>query len=64
MVLLVQKRNQISKKSLAKNDKLVMERIKYEPRREKTCLRGFQTWSDTNQAAQPQKMARGLKFQI
>ena len=22
----------------------------------------FQTWSDTNQAEQPQKMARGLKF--
>ena len=24
----------------------------------------FQTWSDTNQAVQLQKMARGLKFQI
>ena len=25
---------------------------------------GFPTWSDTNRAVQPQKMARGLKFQI
>ena len=24
----------------------------------------FPTWSDTNQAVQPQKMARGLKFWI
>ena len=24
----------------------------------------FPTWSDTNQAVQQQKMARGLKFQI
>ena len=24
----------------------------------------FPTWSDTNQAAQSQKMARGLKFRI
>ena len=24
----------------------------------------FPTWSDTNQTVQPQKMARGLKFQI
>ena len=24
----------------------------------------FPTWSDTNQAVQPQKMARGLKFRI
>ena len=24
---------------------------------------GFPTWSDTNQAVQPQKIARGLKFQ-
>ena len=32
-----------------------------EPRCEKT---GLPTWSDTNQAVQPQKMARGLKFQI
>ena len=25
---------------------------------------GFPTWSDTNQAVQPKKMARGLKFPI
>ena len=43
----------------------------YEPRCEKTGLRGgggggggFPTRSDTNRAAQPQKMARGLKFRI
>ena len=24
----------------------------------------FPTWADTNQAVQPQKMARGLKFRI
>ena len=32
----------------------------YEPRHEKTCLRDFQP--DSNQAAQPQKLGRGLKF--
>ena len=31
----------------------------YEPCREKTCLRGFLV-----PATQPQKMARGLKFQL
>ena len=36
----------------------------YEPRCEKTGLRGFPTRSDTNRAVQPQKMARGLKFRI
>ena len=36
----------------------------FEPRSEKTGLRGFPTRSDTNQAVQPQKMARGLKFRI
>ena len=35
-----------------------------EPRCEKTGLRGFLTRSDTNQAVQSQKMARGLKFRI
>ena len=35
----------------------------YELRHEKTCP-GFPTRSDTNQAAQSQKMARGLKFWI
>ena len=29
---------------------------------EKTCLQGFMTRAYTNQATQPQKMARGLKF--
>ena len=33
-----------------------------EPRHEKTCLLGFSTKNDINQAIQPQKMARGLKF--
>ena len=36
----------------------------YEPRSEKTGLRGFPTRSDTNQAVQPQKMVRGSKFWI
>ena len=36
----------------------------YEPCCEKTGLRGFPTRSYTNQAVQPQKMARGLKFPI
>ena len=36
----------------------------YEPRCEKTGLRGFPTRSDTNQAVQLQKMARSLNFQI
>ena len=35
-----------------------------EPRCEKTGLRGFLTWSDTNLAVQPLKMARGLKLCI
>ena len=35
----------------------------FEPSYEKTCLREV-TRSDTNLAAQPQKLARGLKFQI
>ena len=34
----------------------------YEPRREKTGLRGFRRGSNTNQAVQPQNMVRGLKF--
>ena len=33
-----------------------------EPRREKTCLQGgFPTWSDTDRAIKPQKIAR-LEF--
>ena len=36
----------------------------YEPRCEKTGLRGFPTRSDINRAAQSPKMARGLKFRI
>ena len=43
------------------------EQIKYEPRCEKTGLQGFPqgpTRLDTNQAVQPQKMTRGLKFCI
>ena len=38
--------------------------LAYEPRSEKTGLRGFPTRSHTNQAARPHKMARGLKFRI
>ena len=34
--------------------------IIFEPRHEKTGLRGFPTRSHTNQAVLPQKMARGL----
>ena len=36
---------------------------KYEQRHEKTNIL-VPTWSDTNQAVQLQKIARGLKFQI
>ena len=36
----------------------------YEPRCEETGLRWFPTRSDTNQAVQPQKIARALKFRI
>ena len=38
--------------------------ITYEPRHEKTGLRGFTTRSDTNQVRQSQNMARALKFRI
>ena len=40
-----------------------MEEDAYKQRREKTCL-GFPTRSDTVWAVQPQKMSRGVKFQI
>ena len=41
-----------------------MKLFTLEPRCEKTCLRGFRSArSDTNRAVEPQKMARGLKFQ-
>ena len=33
-----------------------------EPRHDKMCLREFPTWPDTNRPAQPQKLARVLKF--
>ena len=36
----------------------------YEPRGEKTGLRGFPIRSDTNRAVQSKKMARCLKFRI
>ena len=38
--------------------------LPFEPRSEKTGLRGFPTRSDANRAVQPQKMARSLKFRI
>ena len=37
---------------------------KYEPRHEKMCLRESPTRPDTNRPAQPQKLARVLKFRI
>ena len=36
----------------------------FESRHDKTCLREFPTWPDTNRPAQPQKLARVLKFQL
>ena len=38
--------------------------ITYEPRCEKTGLRGFPTRYDTNRAAHVQKMVKGLKIWI
>ena len=35
-----------------------------EPRHDKMCLRKFPTKPDTNRPAQPQKLARVLKFRI
>ena len=35
-----------------------------EPRHDKTCLREFPTRPDTNWPAQPQKLARVLKFRL
>ena len=45
---------------------LLVTRLRYVPHCEKTGLRGFPfpTRSDTNQTAQLQKIARGLKFWI
>ena len=34
----------------------------YEPQHDKTCLREFPTRPDTNRPAQPQRLARVLKF--
>ena len=36
----------------------------YDPRHDKTCLREFPTTPDTNRPAQPQKLARVLKFRL
>ena len=36
----------------------------YEPRHDKTRLRKFPTRPDTNRPAQPQKLARVLKFRL
>ena len=38
--------------------------LAFEPRREKTCLQGSPTRSDTNLAVQPQKMTGSFKFRI
>ena len=35
-----------------------------EPRHDKTCLREFPTRPDTNRPAQPQKLARVLRFRL
>ena len=40
------------------------ETLLFEPRCEKKRSSGFPTRSNTNQAVQAQKMARGLKFRI
>ena len=37
--------------------------LRYKPRHDKGCLRGFPTRSNTNRALQPSKIASGLKFQ-
>ena len=50
-----------------KNDLHFIDHIefkKYEPRHEKMCLRESPTRLDTNRPAQPQKLARVLKFQL
>ena len=44
--------------------KMMLITMPFEPRHEKTCLRGLATRVDSNQPAQPQKLGRGLKFQI
>ena len=49
--------------SLKIADKSLDYRLTYEPRYENRSS-GFPTWSDTNRAEQPLKMARGLKFRI
>ena len=36
----------------------------FEPRHDKMCLREFPTRSGTNRPAQPQKLARVLKFRL
>ena len=36
----------------------------FEPRHDKTCLQEFSTRPDTNRPAQPQKLARWLKFRL
>ena len=41
---------------------VIRVKLLLEPRREKTCIRCFRRGLDTSQAAQPQKMARDLKF--
>ena len=45
----------------AKTKPVLKHEMLYEPHCEKP---GFPTRSDTNQAVQPHKMARGLKFRI
>ena len=43
---------------------ILTENSLYEPRQDKTCLWELPTRPDTNQPAQPQKLARVLKFRL
>ena len=42
---------------------MLSRQLRSEPCHDKTCLLDFRPGPDTNQAVQPQKMVRGLKFQ-
>ena len=43
---------------------LALADLLLKPRHDKTCLREFPTRPDTNWPAQPQKLARVLKFRL
>ena len=50
------------KDSTHSNENFLKHLNLYEPQHEKTCLREFPTRPDINRPAQPQKLARVLKF--